>query len=130
MALKIWHNEGNYVIAESPDDAMNICAIEFGYKSREEYDHDYELVDADWTAWPDDKPFPFSEELEYEEDPPTAATLELGPGEVLKKRGEPCEAWTYYTVESDGHIYTKTRRRHPEVWITENGRGYFATTEN
>jgi hypothetical protein len=94
----------------------------------EEYIVDYGPVD--WSAWDDDVPFPFTEELEYEEDPPTVETLKLEPGEVLKKRGEPCDASTYYTVEPSGQIFLRTRRRLPEVWITEEGRGYFATTEN
>lgn len=135
MTLKIWHNDSDYVIAESAEEASKILAHEWGYKSVEELRLDQPEV-LEWSSLSDDTLFPFTEELMDILDVEDSAELtkdkiELGPGEVFKERGAPIPegCTTFYTVEKDGRVLLRTRLKLPAAWVEEMGRGYFASSE-
>ncbi len=84
------------------------------------------LLAEHWKAWPDDKPFMMTEEIEREEYderyPPKLLTEEDIRGGVIERE-------TTYRGGPSGPTFTKTTTAMPRWWVAQMGRGYLGSTE-
>jgi hypothetical protein len=151
QSLSIWHSETEFVIAETPEHAVELYTKFLGYAPGDKLpsiEDDPNLDPKEWSKWSDDKLFPLSEEggesIETDDEDGVVRVRDIpekdapifrlwtkkGVDPAERDRERACKAPVSYIVNENDEVWYRVVRKLPQEWVKELGCGWFSSTES